>query len=197
MELTREAVENAATEYESEQPLYAVEEEHVELLPETFASGDYGWRDAEWVVQWYFRRFLGAVPNRERRAVEDAYGENDYEDVHDAITAAVEADAAATGGETAAADATAEKLDALTELSGVDVAVASGFLFFIDPERYVPVGEREWRVLETAGELTAPYPDPPTVEDYLRYDTACRAVCERLDVDPWTLYRALWRIGTE
>lgn len=194
MELTRETVENAATEYESAQPLCAVEEEHLEMLPETFASGEYGWRDAEWVVQWYFRRFLGAVPNRDRRAVEDAYGENDYEDVHDAIAAAVEAAAAATGGDSGA---TAEKLDALTDLSGVDVPVASGFLCFLEPDRYLPVGEREWRVLEAAGELSAPYPDPPTVEDYLRYDSVCRAVCDRLDVDPWTLYRALWLLGAE
>jgi hypothetical protein len=185
MELTRSAVERAAGQYEDVQPMYAVEQEHVEMLPETFRSGGYGWRDAEWVVQWFYRRFLGAFPNRDRRAAEGEYGENAFDDVLDAVAAAVER------------EDTAARLDALTDLSGVDVAVASAFLLFLSPERYVVVDERTWAVLHEAGELDRPYDAPPGVEEYLAFDAACTRLRERFDVDAWTLYRALWVLGRE
>jgi hypothetical protein len=185
MDLTRAAVERAAEEYEDVQPMYAVEQEHVEILPETFQGGEYGWRDAEWVVQWFYRRFLGAVPNRDRRAAEGEYGENEFEDVLDAVAAAVER------------EDTAARLDALTDLSGVDVAVASAFLLFLSPERYVVVDERAWGVLHEAGELDRPYEAPPDTGDYLAFDAACTRLRERFDVDAWTLYRALWVLGGE
>jgi hypothetical protein len=185
MDLTRSVVEREANEYESAQPLYAVEQEHVDLLPGTFRSGQYGWRDAEWVVQWYFRRLLGAYPDPERRATESAYGDNDYEAVRDALAAAVDA------------DDTAARLAALTELEGVDVPVASAFCFFLYPDRYVVVGEREWRVLRAADELDEPYPDTVDVDDYQTFDAACRELCDRLGVDAWTLYRALWNLGAD
>ena len=101
MELTGSLVEEKADEYRDVEPLYSVETEHVEMLRGTFASGEYGWRDAEWVVQWYFRRYLGA------------------------------------------------------------------------------------------------YPDPPSRAAYLTYQETCRGLCERFDVDAWTLYRALWRLWSQ
>ena len=185
VKLTRSVLESKAAVYPDVQPLYTVEREHLEMLPETFAEGDYGWRDAEWVVQWYYRRFLGAYPDRKRRAVEDAYGENSYEEVHAAITAAVEADDAAA------------KLANLTGLDGVDVPVGSAFLQFIDPERHLAVGEREWGVLRTAGELTGGYPDPPSVEEYERYLSTCQAVADRCECDLQSLYRAIWVLGED
>ena len=63
MELTRDLVEEKAREYRDAEPFDAVEREHVEIIPETFSSGDFGWRDAEWVVQWYYRRYRGAYPD--------------------------------------------------------------------------------------------------------------------------------------
>ena len=155
------------------------------MLPGAFAGGEYGWRDAEWVVQWYFRRHLGAYPDARRRAAEAAFRENDFEEVRDAL--------ATIGG----ASETAARLDRLTALVGVDVSVASAFLTFAFPERYVVLGEREWRVLREAGELERPYPGSPTVDDYREYDAVCGDLVDRFDVDPWTLYRALWRLGAE
>jgi hypothetical protein len=185
MDLTGADVQAAAAEYEDVQPMYTVEQEHVEMLPETFRSGEYGWRDAEWVVQWHYRRFLGAYPNRDRRAAEGEYDENEFEDVLDAVAAAVES------------EDTAARLDALTDLSGVDVPVASAFLLFLSPERYVVVDERTWGVLHAADELDDPYPAPPSEADYLAFDAACTRLRERFDVDAWTLYRALWVLGGE
>ncbi len=183
MELTGSLVESTAEEYEGREPLYAVEQEQVEVFPGTVRGGEYGWRDVEWVVQWYYRRYLGAYPGDERRAGEEAFRDNSFEDVLDRLAAAIEA------------DDTAEKLRHLTTLDGVDVSVGSAFLLFVFPDRYVVFGEREWGVLREAGELEEPYPDHPSIEEYLVYDGVCRDLMERFDVDAWTLYRALWRLG--
>jgi hypothetical protein len=75
--------------------------------------------------------------------------------------------------------------------------VASAFLLFLSPERYVVVDERTWGVLHAAGELDDPYPAPPSEPDYLAFDAACTRLRERFDVDAWTLYRALWVLGGE
>ena len=185
MELTQSLVEANAEEYEAREPLYAVEQEHVHIVPETVQSGEYGWRDVEWVVQWYYRRYLGAYPGDERRVGEEAFRNNDFGDVVDTLTVVAESGDAA------------EKLRRLTDLEGVDVPVGSAFLLFLFPERYVVVGEREWGVLHEAGELAEPYPDPPSVEEYLTYDQACQDLTGQFGVDAWTLYRALWRLGSE
>lgn len=185
MELTPSLVRERAEAYADEEPLYAVEAEQVETLPGAFASGEFGWRDAAWVVRWYYRRYLGAYPDRRRREAEAAFGENDLETIRAAVADAIEApDVAAT-------------LDRLTDLAGVDVPEASAFLQFLDPDAYLVVGDREWAVLRAAGELEGAYPDPPTAADYERYLDAARGVADRLDCDLWTLYRALWRLHRE
>ena len=183
MDLTRTLVKTKVHEYTEEEPLYPIEQEHVETLPEAFRSGQYGRRDAEWVVQWYFRRFLGTYPDAERRATEAAFRGNDFEAVRDALAGVVDS------------DTTVARLNHLTTLAGVDVPVASAFLQFLFPSRYVVVGEREWSVLCTAGELDKPFPDPLGAEAYLTYHEACRTLADRLDIGAWTLYRALWRLG--
>lgn len=185
MELTADLVAEKCSEYPDHQPLSAVEEEHLEMLPNTFASGDYGWRDAEWVVQWYYRRLLGGYANAERRAAEESYDENTYEDVHVAIAGAVEAETAA------------DKLESLTALSGVDVPVATAFLQFLAPDRYVVVSQREWGALHRAGELDDEYPDPPAIADYQRYLETVQSVADRCDCDVQALYRALWLFGED
>lgn len=183
MELTHSLAVAEAREYAAVEPLYAVEQEQVDLLPDAFRGGDYGWRDAEWVVQWYFRRHLGGYDDGQRRASEQAYGNNDFDAVRQAISSAL------------AAEDTDERLDSLTELVGVDVSVASAFLQFVYPSRYVVVGEREWGVLRAAGELDAPFPSTVDADAYQTYSDTCRDLRGRLDVDAWTLYRALWRLG--
>jgi hypothetical protein len=182
MELTGSLVASKAEEYAEEEPLYAVEAEQIDGLPDALAAGEFGWRDAEWVVQWYYRRSLGAFPNDRRRAREDAYGANGYEAVRAAIRAA------------SVAGPAVEQLEALTALAGVDVPVASAFLMFLDPERNIVVGDREWAVLQRAGELDEPVPEPITTADYEAYLGVCRALGDRFDCSMWTLYRALWRL---
>jgi hypothetical protein len=185
MELTRDRIEREAEAYEAEEPLYAVEQQHVDILPGMVRDGEFGWRDVEWVVQWYYRRCLGVYPDDERRTREAAFDENGFEDVLDTLAAVTES------GDPG------EKLRHLTSLDGVDVPVGSAFLLFLFPARYVVVGEREWGALREAGALDAAYPDPPSVEEYLTYDGACRDLLDRFDVDAWTLYRALWRLGAD
>jgi hypothetical protein len=185
MELTRSVVEENASEYEAVQPLAAREQDHLETFPEAFESGDYGWKDAEWVVRWYFRRYLGAYPDDQRREIEDAFADNDFEDVRDAIAAARDAD-----------DVEA-KVRRLTTLSGVDVAVASAFLLFLDPTAYVVVDDRAWDALRAAGELDEPYPESLSPAAYRRYLSTCRSLADRFDCSLLELYRALWRLGSE
>ena len=185
MGLETAEVEAAVEAYPDRQPLAAVEREHLELLPKAFAVGDFSWRDAEWVVQWYYRRFLGAFPDDKRRAREGTYGENDYEEVQAAIDGAVEADGAVV------------KLEHLTALSGVGVEVGSAFLQFIEPEAYLVVSHREWGVLRAAGELEEAYPDPPDVSEYEQYLATCETILDRCDCDLVGVYRALWVLGAD
>jgi hypothetical protein len=185
MALTRSTIEERAAEYDREEPLSAVEQEAIETYPRAFAEGEFGRRDAEWVVQWHYRRFLGAIPDRERREAEARFEENERAAVREAVADAV------------AADDLEARVDRLTRLEGVDVAVASAFLQFIDPERYVAVDERTWGALHEAGELDEPYPGSPSIAAYRAFLEACRRVADEADVDLWTLYRALWRIGSE
>jgi hypothetical protein len=197
MDLSESTVRERARAYAEREPLYDVERQHVETVPETFAGDEYGRRDAQWIVRWYFRRYLGEYPDRERREREEAFRDNDFGDVADAVETAAEA--VGTRGEGGSDDEiSADRdvdaaLDALAALDGVDVAVASGFCQFLAPERFVAIDRRTWAVLAAAGELDDPYPDPPSIDDYRRFDDACRAVMERTGVDAWTLYRALWR----
>ena len=180
MDLSPADVRDLVAEYEAEEPLAAVEADHVKILPRTFESGEYGWRDAKWVVRWYYRRFLGTVPNADRRAAEAAFDENTYEDVQRAVTGAAEA------------RSLEPKLDLLTEMTGVDVPVASAFLQYLHPGEYVATSAREWAVLRQAGEVDGAYPEEMSVGDYEAYLDACRAVAQRCDCDLWTVYRAVW-----
>ncbi|MWV39965.1 hypothetical protein [Natrialba sp. INN-245] len=183
MELTRSIVETEARAYREHAPLAVVETENLETLPGAFASGEYGRRDAAWIVRWYYRRFLGAYPDDRRREAEDRFWDTEFEDVRSAIDDAVNADDAVVG------------LESLIELDGVDVSVGSGFLQFIDPDEYVVVGPRVWATLHAAGDLERSYPDPPSISAYETYLERCHELADRFDCDPWTLYTALFRLG--
>ncbi|WP_299332758.1 hypothetical protein [Haloplanus sp.] len=185
--LTRAVVDDSAEAYGREEPFDMVEREHIETLPPAFASGEFGRRDAEWVVQWYYRRRrrIGAITDAERRDGEERFLKNDY----DAVVESIQGAASATD--------LVEQCGRLTDLAGVDVAVASAFLAFIRPARHVAVGAREWDTLHAAGELSAPSPDPVTTAAYGRYLDAVGAVADRVDRDRWTVYRALWQQGDD
>lgn len=183
MELTRSLVEKKAQEHRKVEPLYTTEQDHVEMLSEAFKGEEYGWRDVEWVVQWYFRRYLGMYPGDERRATEESVRENDFGAVKDVLGSVVEQ------------RLVAEQLNRLTTLVGVDIPVASGFLISMFPDQYLVVGDREWRTLREANKIEQSYPDTLTIDDYHRYHEIYRDLADRFNVDAWTLYRALWRLG--
>lgn len=182
MDLTRSVAESKAAEYREEEPLYAVEQEAIDIFPAMFAEGEFGFRDAEWIVMWYYRRFLGEFSHARRQSVEAEFGDNDFE----TILAVVE-DVVSSSDPRA-------NVERLTDLAGVDVPIASAFLMFIDPESAIVVGEREWAVLQEATVLSDPYPDPPTATEYATYLDRCHELADRFECDLWTLYRALWRL---
>jgi hypothetical protein len=183
VDLTGERIDALATEYETHEPFDLVEREHIDIVPDMFAEGDFGRRDAEWPVQWYCRR--RTLPDTDRRDTEKRFLDNGYEAMVDAIR------------EATAATALEEKMERLTALTGVDVPVASAFLAFANPQEYVAVGAREWGALRMSGALADPYPDPVTSAAYRTYIEAVSAVAERTDRDVWTVYRALWRLGAD
>lgn len=187
MELESGAIDEYAAEYRAEEPLYPVERESIESLPDAFRAGEYGPRDAQWVVRWYFRRYLSAYPHDERTTIEDRFADVDMGRVKSAIAEAIEA---IDGNES---DAHENALESLTRLPGVDVRVGSAFLTFLDPDSYLPIGEREWAVLRESGSLTEPYPSPPTIEEYGRFLEAARECADAVDRDLRTLHLAIWR----
>jgi hypothetical protein len=182
MELSPETVESLAGEYAKSQPLATVEEEHLETLPAALSAGEYGWRDVEWIVQWYYRRHLGSYPDAERRAGEAAFRENEFDDLRAAIAGAT------------AADATAAKLEALTGLAGVDTSVATAFLQFLEPAAYLVMSDHEWNALRACDEFARSYPERPSAAEYERYLETCRTAADRYNCDLQTLYRALWTV---
>lgn len=186
MDLTADTIDALAGEYREREPFYPVEREGQETLPRVLRSGEFGRRDAEWIVRWYFRRHLDGQSHAERRAIEERFADNPFGDVLEAITGAA---ADALEGDLEAA------IERLTTLDGVDVSVASAFLAFIDPDSYVVCGEREWIALCEVGRLDRPYPDPPTTDEYRDYLSACLSIAEETGRDPWTVQRALWRLS--
>lgn len=185
MDFSPELVHEQADAYSSRQPLHDVEEEHREMLPSLLRGGDFGWRDPQWVVQWYFRRHLGAYPDAARREAENAYGKNSYEAVSKALTEATET------------DETEPKLAALTELTGVNVSLASAFLHYLHPERYIVGSRREWSVLATAGRVESAYPEPFTARDCTQFIQVCREIATECDCSLQTVYQALWMLSVD
>lgn len=180
-ELTESLLREKAAEYERREPFSVVERERLETLPTAFARGSYAWKDAEWVVRWVSRRPLDGGP----RPAESAFRENGFDAVESAIDGAV---AAADAGDDGAA------VRALTALEGVDVPVASAFLHYVDPERYLVVDGPCRRALAPAGELEGPVDGATAVDDYRRYLEACRDLARGRGVDLLTVSRALWRL---
>lgn len=185
--------------YRETAPFHPVEAESIETLPEAFRTGDYGRRDVEWVVRWYFRRRVDAIDHDERRAVEEAVEDADSRELRGAMWDAV--DALEEEGSESDGDsprpAHHRALDALTDLPGVDVAVASALLWFLDPDRFLVVGDREWRVVAALTDLESGYPDPMTLGAYDRYLDAARTLADRLGVDHWRLYMVIQRVYAE
>ncbi|WP_241658416.1 hypothetical protein [Halorubrum sp. BOL3-1] len=63
MDLRESTVRDRAREYVASEPLYDVERQHAETVPKAFAGDEYGRRDIQWIVRWYFRRYLGEYPD--------------------------------------------------------------------------------------------------------------------------------------
>ena len=209
MDATLADVEARADEhvetYREAAPFYPVEAEAIGSLGDAFRAGDYGRRDVEWVVRWYFRRRVATIDHDERRAVEEAVEGADPRDLRgalwDAIDALAETDAEDDPGAEGDRDATApahhRALDALTRIPGVDVAVATALLWFLEPDRFPVGGDREWRVVAALTDLDEGYPDPMTPAAYDRYRDAVRTLSERLGVDGWRLYMVIQRVYAE
>lgn len=184
--------------YRETAPFHPVEAEAIGSLGDAFRAGDYGRRDVEWVVRWYFRRRVDGIDHAERRAVEEAVEDAEPRELRGALWDAIDAlDEGDSEGEGASTPAHHRALDALADLPGVDVAAATALLWFLDPDRFLVVGDREWRVVAALTDLDAGYPDPMTAEAYDRYLDVVRALADRLDVDHWHLYMVIQRTYAE
>lgn len=182
-DLTPDRVAALADRYGRESAFYLVERDRLDTLPGAVRDDALVWKDAEWIVRWYFRRHLDEPRAGDRAEVETAFRENPWGEVRASMLAAVEAD----------------DLDArvghLTDLEGVTVPVATAFLFFMAPDRDIVLGPREWDGLRRAHEVDRPYPSRPDVGTYATYRRRCTDIAERTDVDLVTLQRALWQLG--
>ncbi len=178
-ELTSDRLQTAAAAYRERQPFYRVEADRLETLPKAFAEGSYLWKDVEWVVRWYARRPLTG----EHREPEAAFRENDMGAVERAIDACL------------AAEGATDKLNALLALAGVDVPIGTAFLQYMDPERYLVMGQPEWQVLREAGRLRYPWPDTVTPADYEAFLVTCQELASEHDLSLLAVGRALWQCG--
>ena len=77
--------------YRDSAPFYPVEAEAIESLSEAFRAGEYGKRDVEWVVRWYFRRAVTDIDHEERRAVEEAVSDVEPRELRGAMWDAIDA----------------------------------------------------------------------------------------------------------
>lgn len=180
--LTRKVVDRLNHDYERAEAFYLVEEERLETMPESVREGSISWKDGEWLVRWYYRRFLSSAYNARATEVEGAYRSNDWPTIRDTLRSVIDI------------DDPAERVAQVSTLDGIDVPVATGMLYFIDPTRDIVMSEREWRGLEIAGELGESYPRRVTPSDYRTYLEVCDEVTDRLDVTFIELQRALWRL---
>lgn len=207
MDCSIAAVEERAAEhvetYRDSAPFYPVEEEAIGSLSDAFRAGEYGKRDVEWVVRWYFRRRVGDVDHGNRREVEEAVADADRRELRGRLWDAIDA-LDGTGDGTAPAHHRA--LEALTELPGVDIGVGSALLWFLDPDRYMVVGDREWEVVAGLTDdsgvdggvaLDGDYPEPMTVGAYDRYLDAVRSLADRIGVSHWELYMIFQQVYAE
>lgn len=200
-------VDEHVERYRETAPFYPVEKESIESLPDAFRAGEYGPRDVEWVVRWYFRRRVEAIDHDERREIEERVEDADRAVIREAMWDAVDAlDGADGDGDDSGSPDDPDvddrpghhaALDALTRIPGVDVAVGSALLWFLDPDRFFAVGDREWRVVAALTDLDGAYPDPMTVAAYDRYLEAVRTLADRLEVDHWHLYQVVQRLHAE
>ncbi|GAB7091168.1 hypothetical protein JCM18237_14390 [Halorubrum luteum] len=125
MELTADDVERYVEEYRAEEPLYPVEQEGIETLPDALRAGEYGPRDAEWVVRWYFRRYLGEYPHDERAEIEDQFADVEMgrvkaaiADAADAIDDAVESETHTSESETHTSESETHTSESLSGRTG-------------------------------------------------------------------------------
>lgn len=183
VELTRSTLNELVSAYAEEEPFHLVERDRLETLPSAVRDDQLVWKDAEWIVRWYFRRHLDGELADERRTVEARFRDNPWDAVRAAMVTA------------RTTDDLDERLAHLTDLEGIDVPVASAFLSFIDPERDPVMGPREWRGLRVAHELRRDYPARPSVADYATFRRRCRTLADRLGVDLVAVQRALWRLA--
>ena len=197
-------VDDHVKTYRESAPFHPVEAEAIGSLSDAFRAGEYGKRDVEWVVRWYFRRAVTDIDHDERRAAEEAVSDTEPRDLRGALWDAIDALDEADAADDARGPAHRRALDALTQIPGVDVEVASALLWFLDPDEHLVVGDREWAVVAAltddspaAGDLDDAYPEPMTIDAYDRYLDAVRDIADRLGVDHWHLYMVLRSVHAE
>lgn len=171
MDLNGRLIREQARKYPELVDDYDAEIKHLDILPVAFAERSWKWGDLEWIVDWKSRRAAGY------------FEDNNPEHGEDIVEQAIE-----TRG-------VVEKVETLTELSGVGIPMASAFLVFMNPTAYTVLDIRAWDTLQATEHLDAELSDSPTVDEYITYLGVCHALANKVDVELRTLDRALWVIG--
>jgi hypothetical protein len=136
---------------------------------QNIAKGDYSIRNLKTIVEWKSARIAGLI---EKNAPEDV----------------------AKALKFAANPRTSERsaIDTLCRLTGIGIPVASAILTMVYPTKYTVI---DFRALEALGIKDGRGED--TIDYYLEYLNACRALARKHNVSLRTLDRALWQWSKE
>ena len=174
MDLSRRVLEQQESRYAEEEDLYEEEVVRLESLPTAFEEGTWSREDLEWIIEWKVGVFRKPILKHLHKNSEDEIRARVEEAVH--------------------GSSIQSKVKALTSLTGIGVPVASAILLFINPSRFTVIDERAWNVLQETGYFSQDLSDDPTIEEYLLYLGACRALANEHDVSLRTLDMALWAL---
>lgn len=94
--------------------------------------------------------------------------------------------------EVSAAAAPEEKVEALLQIWGIGLALASAILSVCYPEEYTVLDYRAWETLQEAAVEGLPPRYPQEVEEYLQYCRVCKRLAAERSLPLRDLDRALW-----
>jgi len=94
--------------------------------------------------------------------------------------------------EVSAASELEPKVNALLQVPGIGLAMASAILTVCHPDEFTVLDYRAWDTLRLSDVPGLPSRYPATTSEYLQYCLACKHLAQRVDLSLRDLDRALW-----